>query len=113
MQAVGAVRAIRLLTIALVLWVNVDVGFCSACAGDPAAPVSSALAVLSAGGSPICPSAQLPHTSHCFYHSHWVEVPSPAPPIGPVARSQIAGVTFDGPPDTVAQPLDHPPRLLA
>src|SRR5512136_2413418 len=76
MRALSAHLLVRVLAIALVSWVNVDVGFCSACASDPVAAASSG-PVLEPGSAPHdARPGQLPHPTHCFYHAHWVEIPS-------------------------------------
>jgi len=111
MRALSAHLLVRVLAIALVSWVNVDVGFCSACASDPVAAASSG-PVLEPGSAPHdARPGQLPRPTHCFYHAHWVELPScvmlanSARQAGPIAETPARA------PEILTHAFDHPPRL--
>jgi hypothetical protein len=111
MRVLSAHSLVRALTIALMLWVNVDVGFCSACAFDPLAAASSGPLLVSGGAPRDATPSQLPHPTHCFYHAHWVDIPSSVTLTNSAWQSGTFGETSDGVPETPAQTLDHPPRL--
>lgn len=113
MRVLSAYLLVRVLAIALVLWVNVDVGFCSACASDVAAAASSD-PVLGPGGAPHdARPDQLPHPTHCFYHAHWVDIPSSVMPANPARQSGHVAETPDRASEILTRAFDHPPRLAS
>lgn len=110
MRLLSAHALIRVLAIALVLWVNVDIGFCSACASEVMAATTSG-PVLGAGSAPHdAGSGQLPHPTHCFCHAHWVELPSSVVPANPGGLSAPVAETPARAPRLLTHPFDHPPR---
>ena len=109
MRVLNAHVLIRVLATALVLWVNVDIGFCSACASDLVAAAPSG-PVLGAGAAPHdARPGQLPHPTHCFYHAHWVDIPSSVMPANP-ARQAGPDRSARGSPQRAHQPPD--PRCV-
>jgi hypothetical protein len=113
MRVLSAHLLFRVLAIALVLWVNVDVGFCSACASDTVAATSSGPA-LGPGRAPHdAGPGQLPHPTHCFYHAHWVELPSSVMLANPAGRSGPVAETPARAPEILTHAFDHPPRLAS
>jgi len=111
MPVLSAHVLVRVLAIALVLWVNVDIGFCSACASDLMASAPSG-PVLGPASAPhdACPG-RLPHPTHCFCHAHWVDIPSSAMPANPGRQIGPVAETPSRTPETLTRVFDHPPRF--
>jgi hypothetical protein len=113
MRVLSAHLLVRVLAIALVLWVNVDVGFCSACASDLMTAASSGPAFASGSAPHDARPGQLPHPTHCFCHAHWVELPSSVMLANSASQSGSVAETPARAPEILTHAFDHPPRLAS